>query len=270
MNRSPSRPRSSRARSRWNAVLPVALVAGVLIAVWELIIRVGDVHRVLLPHPWEVFQDAWTHRSELLLGCLITGWAAIVGLLVSVVVGTIIGILFSHFRSLRIGFFPYVMFLQTVPIIGIAPLLVTWSGYQFRTVVYVVVIISLFPIINSVTTGLLSTEPQLRDLFGVYQTGRIKTLYKLRFPAAVPFILVGVRTAGGLAVIGAIVGDFFIGFGGQHDGLGTLMLSWLNQQKTATLMAAMFASAAVGLVLYGLINLLAVTGLKKWNRKFDS
>lgn len=263
-------PSPSRLRRRLDTLVPVGSVAVLLIFVWELVIRLGNIHRVLLPHSWEVAQDAWTHRSELLLGCLITGWAAIVGLAVSVVVGTIIGILFSHFRSLRIGFFPYVMFLQTVPIIGIAPLLVTWSGYQFRTVVYVVVIISLFPIINSVTTGLMATEPQLHDLFRVYGTGRIKTLYKLRFPAAVPFILVGVRTAGGLAVIGAIVGDFFIGFGGQHDGLGTLMLSWLNQQKTATLMAAMFASAVVGLVLYGLINLLAVTALKKWNRKFDS
>ncbi len=259
-----------RARRHWDTLVPVGLVAVLLIVIWELVIRLGDVHRVLLPHSWEVAQDAWTHRNELMLGCVITGWAAIVGLVVSVVIGTVIGILFSHFRSLRIGFFPYVMFLQTVPIIGIAPLLVTWSGYQFRTVVYVVVIISLFPIINSVTTGLMSTEPQLRDLFRIYQAGRIQTLYRLRFPAAVPFILVGVRTAGGLAVIGAIVGDFFIGFGGQHDGLGTLMLSWLNQQKTATLMAAMFASAMVGLVLYGLINLLAATLLKRWNRKYDS
>jgi len=162
------------------------------------------------------------------------------------------------------------MFLQTVPIIGIAPLLVTWSGYEFRTVVYVVVIISLFPIINSVTTGLMATEPQLKDLFRLYGAGRIRTLLKLRLPAAVPYMLVGVRTSGGLAVIGAIVGDFFIGFGGQHDGLGTLMLSWLNQQRTASLIAAMFASAVVGLVLYGLVNLIAVTLLKRWNRVFDA
>ncbi len=251
-------------------ILPVVLVATIVVFCWEAIIWAGDIHRVLLPRPLEVVRDAWEQRRALLLGCMMTGWAAIAGLTASILLGTTIGIVFSQFRRVRVGFFPYVMFLQTVPIIGIAPLLVTWSGYEFRTVVYVVVIISLFPIINSVTTGLMATEPQLKDLFRLYGAGRIRTLLKLRLPAAVPYMLVGVRTSGGLAVIGAIVGDFFIGFGGQHDGLGTLMLSWLNQQRTASLIAAMFASAVVGLVLYGLVNLIAVTLLKRWNRVFDA
>ncbi|WP_237607159.1 ABC transporter permease [Roseimaritima sediminicola] len=252
-------------RTRMGNVLSVSVVAMVLLLAWEATIFLGDIHPVLLPHSYQVLGDAWQHRSQLGWGCVLTGWAALLGLVCSVAIGTTIGILFSHFRSLRIGFFPYVMFLQTVPIIGIAPLLVTWSGYQFRTVVYVVVIISLFPIINSVTTGLMATEPQLNDLFRIYRAGRLKTLYKLRFPAAIPYIMVGIRTAAGLAVIGAIVGDFFIGFGSQHDGLGTLMLSWLNQQRTASLMAAMFASAVVGLVLYGAINLLSATVLRRWS-----
>lgn len=250
--------------------VPVILVALFVLLFWEAIIWAGDLHRVLLPRPWDVAQQAWQERDALLLGCLVTGWAAILGLFCSFVLGAVIGILFSQFRFLRIGSFPYVMFLQTVPIIGIAPLLVTWSGYQFRTVIYVVMIISLFPIINGVTSGLLSTQPQWNALLQIYGAGRIQALIKLRIPAAVPYILVGLRTSGGLAVIGAIVGDFFIGFGGQHDGLGTLMLSWLNQQRTAALMAAMLASALVGLFVYGMVNLLSSTVLKRWNQPFDA
>ncbi len=245
--------------------ISVALVALLSLLLWEGIIWMGQIHPVLLPRPAEVIADMWQQRSVLAMGCLQTGWAALVGLGSSVVLGAAIGTLFSQSQRLRIGFFPYVMFLQTVPIIGIAPLLITWSGYQFRTVVLVVTIISLFPIINSVTAGLLATPPQWLDLFRLYGAGRFRTLYKLRVPAAVPYILVGIRTSAGLAVIGAIVGDFFIGFGSQHDGLGTLMLSWLNQQRTASLIGAMLASAVVGLVLYGLIALLANTLLRRWS-----
>lgn len=250
----------------WETLLSVSVVAVCLVLAWEGLIRWGNIHPILLPPPSQVLQTAWENRELLFQGSLMTGWAALVGLCLSVTIGLVIGILFSQFRALRIGFFPYVMFLQTVPIIGIAPLLVTWSGYQFRTVVYVVVIISLFPVINSVTAGLMATESAGLDLFRLYGAGRIKTLLKLRLPAAVPAILVGVRTSGGLAVIGAIVGDFFIGFGGSHDGLGTLMLSWLNQQHTASLIAAMFASAAVGLAIYGLIHLVSLLLLRRWIR----
>src|SRR6056297_33603 len=156
------------------------------------------------------------------------------------------------------------MFLQTVPIIGIAPLLITWSGYQFRTVVLISAIISLFPIINSVTSGLLAIDPHLEDLFRLYGAGRWQLLWKLRFPTAVRFLLLGAKTSSGLAVIGAIVGDFFVGNGSaDYLGLGTLMTRWMTWQNTRALLASMFASALIGLLMYALVNLVARL-LSRW------
>src|SRR5215475_6192609 len=114
--------------------------------------------------------------------------------------------------SLQRAFYPYAVFFQTVPIIAIAPLLVIWVGWD-RTVVASAFIVSIFPVIANTLTGLLSTDPALRDLFRVHGASPAETLFKLRFPAALPQILTGLRIGAGLAVIGAIVGEFITGAG---------------------------------------------------------
>ncbi len=257
--------RPLRERRWWTAnALPVGGVAAGMLLAWQCTIWAFGLPAILLPSPAAVVQEAWAVRGELLTGSLVSFSAALAGLLTSLAVGTLVGIAFSQSRSLRIGFFPYVMFLQTVPIIGIAPLLITWSGYQFRTVVLISAIISLFPIINSVTSGLLAIDPHLEDLFRLYGAGRGPLLWKLRFPTAVRFLLLGAKTSSGLAVIGAIVGDFFVGNGSaDYLGLGTLMTRWMAWQNTRALLASMFASALIGLLMYALVNLIARL-LSRW------
>ena len=245
----------------------LGLVAGVAMMglfAWELIVWLFDLPRALLPTPRQVFTAAVREREPLLRATAMTGVAAAAGLVAAIAIGSIIAIAFSQSRRIRLAFFPYVVFLQTVPIVAIAPLLIIWSGYRFRTVVIVTVIICLFPIVNNVTAGLLAIDRELSDLFRLYGAGRVKRLFKLQIPTAIRYLVLGAKTSSGLAVIGAIVAEFFVGNGSEYDGLGTLMTAWQGFLKTDALIAALFASTLLGLVLYGVVELISATLLRRW------
>ena len=149
---------------------------------------------------------------------------------------------------------------------AIAPLLIIWSGYTFRTVVIVTAIVCLFPIVNSVTGGLLSTKQDTNDLFRLYGAGRWKRLLHLQIPSSVNHLMLGIKTSSGLAVIGAIVAEFFVGNGTTYDGLGTLMTGWTALVKTDALVSAVFASALLGGLMFGSVHLISTVCLRRWTQ----
>ncbi len=242
----------------------IVAVAGVGVAVWYAIIRVFGLSKLLLPTPDQVVAAAVEHRGELWQGACATALAALIGLICAVAVGFVVAIVFSLSRKIRMAFFPYVIFLQTVPVVAIAPLLIIWSGYQFRTVVIITVIICLFPIINNVTSGLLAADRELVDLFRLYGASQRKRMFRLQIPGAMPHLLVGAKTSSGLAVIGAIVAEFFIGNGQNVSGLGALMQEWQGFYQTDALIAALFASMLVGLILFGGVRFVGAVLLRRW------
>lgn len=243
---------------------PAVIVAAIAIMAWQAVTWAFGLPPALLPRPSQVWTAAVENRIELLKALYSTGSAASVGLFAAIALGSAMSVAFSQSSRIRIAFFPYVIFLQTVPIVAIAPLLIIWSGYQFRTVVIVTVIVCLFPIVNSVTAGLMAIDRQWSDLFSLYGAGRGKKLLRLQIPAAVPYLVLGAKTSSGLAVIGAIVAEFFVGNGTEYDGLGTLMTHWQGFVKTDALIAAVFASTLLGLALFGVIHFLSRTLLRKW------
>jgi NitT/TauT family transport system permease protein len=250
--------------STFPAVL--ALTAGLI--AWQTVVSYYRLPPILLPGPKQVLQTAFELRGPLIEGMMTTGLTAVLGLLTAVVVGTIVAIFFSLSRSIRAALFPYVIFLQTVPIVAIAPLLITWSGYQLRTVVLVSALISLFPIISNVTAGLISIDPNLEDLFRLYGAGRWQTLWRLRIPTAVSYLVLGMRISCGLAVIGAIVGEFFIGSqAGDYAGLGPRMSFWQYRQRTDALIAAVLTSTLLALALFGAMLFVNSVVLRRWNRR---
>jgi NitT/TauT family transport system permease protein len=251
--------------ARWSrSAIPALISAAVMLGLWEILVRWFAIPEILLPPPSRVAAVAWDQRIVLLGGFWVTARAALLGLLLAVIVGTLIGIIFSQARWMRAAFYPYVIFLQTVPIVAIAPLLVVWSGYQPRTVVLISAIICLFPIVSNVTTGLMSIDRNLKDMMRLYSAGRWNTLIKLRIPTAIGHLVLGLRISGGLAVIGAIMGDFFVGSGSVYKGLGRLMTDWQSQQRTPALMAAVAASTLLGLLMFAAINVLSQRLLKRW------
>ena len=152
-------------------------------------------------------------------------------------------------------------FFQTVPIIAIAPLLVIWFGYGQPTVNASAFIVSLFPILANTLTGLQETDPQLKELFRLYKPSRWQLVFKLQIPSAIPYIITGIKISAGLAVVGAIVGEFIAG-----GGLGSLIDAARTQQRVDLVFSGVFMSSALALSLVYTINLM--TGLLFRNRPY--
>lgn len=246
-------------------VLPVA-VACLVALVWHCVVVWYEIPKIVLPTPLAVLNAFWQERWILLRASWITLQGAAVGLFCSAILGSFLAVVFSQSAALRTALYPYVIFLQTVPIVAIAPLLIIWSGNNFRTIVLVATIISIFPVISNVTSGLLSINENLRDLFRMQAATRWQILTKLRIPAAISQLVLGLRVSSGLAVIGAIVAEFFVGTSGDYDGLGTIMTARQASYRTAELMAALIACTALGIVLFAAVNLLDATILRRWTR----
>jgi NitT/TauT family transport system permease protein len=178
----------------------------------------------------------------------------------STLAGIAVAVGLSSSKTIQNAFYPYAVFFQTVPIIAIAPLLVIWFGYGMRTVIASAFVVSIFPVIANTLSGILSTDPALLDLFRLYGASGRDTLFKLRFPAALPQIFTGLRIASGLAVIGAIVGEFI---GGQ--GLGSVVDVARTQQRVDKVFAAVLLASVLGLGLFGVINLVSTLTLQRWH-----
>jgi len=246
--------------------VPAVLVACGVVAFWQFAVVFWEVPAYLLPSPARVAAALVERRGMLAHACGVTARAAVAGLAAAALVGTGLAIVFSQSRLIRTALYPYVLFLQTVPIVAIAPLLITWSGYGERTVILVSAIISLFPILSNVTAGLLAIDPNHRDLFRLYRAGRWATLVRLRVPTAVGHLALGLRISCGLAVIGAIVGEFFVGRGSDFPGLGAVMDRWLASGRTDALIAAVLLSSLLGLVLFAAVSLLTDLVLVRYRR----
>jgi len=247
------------------SLMPPVLALVVIVAVWEALVRVLDVPLYLLPPPSAIARAAATGLGDLALAASVTARAALYGFLLSAVIGTLSAIVLSASRVLERALYPYTVFLQTVPIVAIAPLLVLWFGAGMRAVTVSAFIVSVFPVIANALAGIRSVEPALRDLFRLYGASRFATLTKLEMPSALPSLVTGLRVAAGLAVIGAIVGEFVAGFSDSGGGLGILILSSYRQLRTDLLFAAVFFASMLGLLLFGLVNLTGYFLLSRWH-----
>ena len=245
-------------------LLPPLLVFALVVLLWQMLCTTFALPVYLVPSPTRVAAAAFANAGTLATATALTATAAVLGLLVSLTLGTAIAVLFSQSRLLARSLYPYAIFLQTVPIVAVAPLIVIWFGTGLASVVLVAVMISVFPVITNGTTGLTRVDPQFLELFAMRDASRRDVLLKLRLPGAVPYIVAGAKVASGLAVIGAIVGEFFAGYGSAGYGLGFLILQTSGQLRTADLFAAILACTALGLLMFAGVSLLGDLVLRRW------
>lgn len=255
---------NGRSRFLWNSVIPPIVLFVVVLVAWEAIAKGFGVPKFILPSPTAVAEAAWREGPKLATGFAFTASAAITGFLSSLVIGTLIALIFSQSSLIRSGCYPYAIFLQTVPIMAIAPLIILWFGTGFHSVVLVAFIISLFPIITNVTAGLLAVDPDLIGLFRLNNASRWQVLWKLRLPNCVPAMCIGAKTSSGLAVVGSIVGEFFAGYSEKWFGLGYLIPAWKEGLKQDCLFAAILASTLLGLMIFAAVNVISATILSRW------
>jgi NitT/TauT family transport system permease protein len=224
-----------------NRVLPPFAVFLLLLAAWTAVSYglLPPNRRFLLPPPDEVvrvgFLDA-DNRSELLAALGLTSAVAGTGLLLSVVLGVGIGVLLAQARWLERALFPYVVVVQTIPVLALVPLFGFWFGFGFPSRVLVCVLLSLFPLVANTLFGIRSVPAGQHQLFDLHRAGRLTRLVKLQLPAALPAICTGLRIAAGASVIGAVVGDFFFRQG--QPGLGILIDLYRSQLASAQMFAA--------------------------------
>lgn len=243
---------------------PPAAFLAIFIGGWQLAVTLLGIKPFLLPGPFAVAESAWAERAKLLAATATSGSSAVSGLLLAIAIGVVVSFAFAQSRIVRQSFFPYAILLQTTPIVAIAPLLINWFGSGQRTVIVVSFIICLFPIVVNVTAGLTSAPAELVELFRLYRATRWQRFLKLQLPHSVSYLVAGARTSSGLSVVGAIVGEFYASFGGESTSLGHLIVKWQNSQNNGALIAAVFASTLLGVLIFSIVSLIGGTLLRRY------
>lgn len=246
------------------AVAPPLILLVVLLSFWQFSVWWFDLKPFLVPSPVRVASAAVSTFGKLVSATKVSAAAALSGFAASLIAGVVIAFFFSQSRLIRISCYPYAIFLQTVPIVAIAPLVINWFGSGFRSIVIITFVISLFPIITSTTTGMLAVDPELLDLFRLNRASRWQIWLKLRLPNAVPHLITGARTSSGLSVVGALVGEYFAGFGVNNYGLGFLIGRNTSQMRTDELFAAVIASTLLGITIFGAVSIVGAFILNRW------
>lgn len=220
----------------------------------------------LLPYPHDVVATAFFDREnlvDLLGGLWLDTRLALAGLAISIVLGVLIAVAMSQAKWIEVSGYPYAVLLQTVPILALVPLIGLWFGFGFGARLFVVVIISLFPIITNTLFGLKSAEAGHHDLFTLHTDSRWARLVKLQLPASLPAMFTGFQISAGLSVIGAIVGDFFFGRG--ERGLGNLINLYVARLRPEELFGALAFSTLLGVAVFVLFGWLRVRLTAHWH-----
>lgn len=218
---------------------------------------------LIIPPPHRLFEDFnGINREKIFTATWISIKTSMVGLLISIFLGLLLGILMAQARWLERSLWPYLIAMQVTPIIALVPLLIKIVGANFAARVIVTVIISLFPIVSNTLFGLRSVDRNLHDLFTLHHVGRIRRLVKLQLPAASPAIFTGFRISAGLAVIGAIVGDFFFSKG--SPGLGKLITTFFINNQSGPMFITSISAALLGLSLFIIFGVIYKVAVGRW------
>ena len=255
-------PDSGRLRLVRILLPAVVLAAGV--ALWEAVVRLYDIPPYVLPGPSAVFATLvgdWPVLSQSLLTTLQT---TLEGFVAAGFGGVALALLFNQSKWLEYSLFPYAVILQVTPVIAIAPLLLIYLPQQ-TAVIVCAWIVAFFPVLSNTTLGLNSVDRNLAGLFQLYGASRMQTLRYLKLPSALPFILGGLRIAGGLSLIGAVVAEIAAGAAGAGSGLAYRIAESGYRLNIPRMFAALLLLSAAGIVIYGLLALTSHLALRRWH-----
>ncbi|MBO9454106.1 ABC transporter permease [Paracoccus sp. R12_1] len=233
----------------------VAVIFGTtLILLWEMIVRIYQVPSVILPAPSQIAASfaantgiLWTDFVQTILRGALTGW--LIG--ASAAILTAIAIDRSPF--LQRGLLPIGNFVAALPIVGIAPILVMWFGFDWQSKAAVVVVMVFFPILVNMVAGLAATDPMQRDLMATWAAPYRASLLRMRLPAAMPFLFNGLKITTTLALIGAIVAEFF---GSPTKGMGFRISTAVGRLDLPLVWAEILVAAIAGSLFYGIVALI--------------
>lgn len=243
-------------------VLPLLLLFGFFLS-WHFAVKIFSISKFTLPAPASVLESAFKNGSELFTAGMNSFLIALAGFVLSLVIGVLLGLIMSQSKVIERSFYPYAIFLQCVPIVAMAPVIILWFGYGTPSMIMISFIISLFPIITSTVNGLTSVNKDYLDLMKLYHASKTQVLFKVRFPSAIPYIITGARVSAGLSVVGAIIGEYFAGLAGTSRGLAYLIRNTEQNADFPYLFATIIAAAILGLVIFSATGFISNAIIKK-------
>lgn len=248
---------------RW--LMPLAIAAAALGA-WEWAIDHYQVPKYIMPAPSQIAATLVEDWPSLAASWWVTLQITVMGLAVAVIGGVALAILFSQWRWLELSLFPYAVILQVTPMVAIAPLLIIWLDPNIKLALLVMAwIVAFFPVLSNTVLGLRSADHNLLNLFQLYGASHWQVLWHLKLPTALPYFLGGLRIAGGLALIGAVVAEFAAGTGGAETGLAFRILESGYRLNIARMFAALILISLTGVLIFLAFTALSHLLLRKWH-----
>lgn len=223
----------------------------VILAIWTLTCWLGNLPSVVLPTPDQVAFAFFGNLPLLLAESWVTLKETLYGFGLALLLGIPMAVAVANSRTLNLMFYPLLVALQSVPKVALAPIILVWLGPDLESKLAIAWLVAFFPIIVDTAAGLRATPKELVELAHSLKASRLQILFKVQFPAALPFVVTGAKVAITLAVIGAVIGEFV----GSSEGLGFLLLTATSQLNTALAFAALFALSLLGLAVYLLVEL---------------
>jgi len=244
-------------------VLPI-LVLALIIACWHAVVQIFAIPPFVLPGPGLVLATLIADGPLLWQSLLVTLTLTFQGFLLAAVGGIALAIIFNQWRLAEYSFYPYAVILQVTPIVAIAPLLLIYLP-QPLAVLACAWIVAFFPVLANTTLGLSSVDHNLVALFELYKASRWQTLWNLKLPAALPQMLAGLRIAGGLSLIGAVVAEIAAGSAGAGSGLAYRIAESGYRLNIPRMFAALLLLALAGVVIFFALSAISHLALRRWH-----
>lgn len=258
------RARSRRADKLGTWLMPVIMIVVTIVA-WDQIVKINSIPHYILPGPGRVWDTLLADWRILFEALKITLWITLSALAIAVIGGAGLAILFTQSRLVEMSLYPYAVILQVTPIVAIAPLIFIYVESKIVGLLICAWLVAFFPVLSNTTLGLNSADHNLRDLFKIYGATRWQKLRFLQIPSALPYFLGGLRIAGGLALIGAVVAEYVAGTGGIGSGLAFTILEAGYRLNIPRMFAALFLIALTGVLIYAALSYLSHLLLHKWH-----
>jgi NitT/TauT family transport system permease protein len=245
-------------------VVPVsALIVGILI--WHFSVTMNEVPRYILPGPMDVWDALWNDSATLWPALLVTVRITFMALAIALIGGVGLAIMLVQSRFLELALFPYAVILQVTPMIAIAPLLLIYAPDTQTALLICAFIVAFFPVLSNMAQGLKSVDHNLLNLFELYGAKGWQTLVFLKIPSSMPYFMTGLRIAGGLSLIAAVVAEFAAGSAGQGAGLAFRLLESQYRLNIPRLFVALLMLCGTGIAIFGLTSFVSWLVLHRWH-----
>ncbi|MCL4801052.1 MAG: ABC transporter permease [Burkholderiales bacterium] len=226
---------------------PAAFTVG-LFVVWEAVCRLFEVPLTILPAPSDVFAALWQYRAPIVDNSFVTLWTTLAGFLIATVFGLVLGIAVGWHRALYAGIYPVLVGFNSIPKVAVVPVLILWFGFGEIPAILTAFLISFFPIVVNVATGLATTEPELEDVLRALGASKLDIMRKVGIPRSFPYFFGSLKVAITLAFVGAVVSETV----GSNKGIGKLMLDAQASFQVPIVFAGLIVLAVLGILLYAI------------------